>query len=239
MRPYYGWRAEGVDYEDRKALPSIDKHKHGVDCERRLPVPEYMLDAKTRQAVIIRFLELRADNHMTKQSGSLEERAARAQATLKLKASQRAVRLDSLCAEFVKLRTLPPTSQNEQRLQMLQRLIAELDASIRVDCDPSLVSQILHLYYYEKLNSKLIEKQIGLKAPQIRKIIQRMKELAKRIAAGTDYRQRSSKPRRQRMPTARSNSGTAASHSRWHVKRNIISSACSLCSLNDSMSLKA
>jgi hypothetical protein len=198
-----------------------------VGRQRRLETPEYMLDEARRRRVMIRFLELRAGLNV-KQHGTEHERLARAEFKLKQSIPRFEALLEECALDYM---TSPDAAQRKRS----QQRIAEYASIIRVNRDPAIIPAMARVYYFEQLDSVGVAERFGLNSDQIRQMLYRLTQLDAAIQAGHgEGREKQPQPKRAPLVATtlrevRKEIAARAQHSRWHVKRGIISTDCALC----------
>lgn len=174
LRPTGG----GVGFEDLRGT-HIERCKRGVDHERRLNTPAFMLDANRRRAVMLRYLELRTGLYAL-QEGTEEERALRILGVAKRKADVLAAKLDCWCAEYIAARS----AGDEQQEAPLRKKITQADAELAVLRNLSMIPQMCALYYDQRLNSAIVAERLSLKPFTVRQIFRRLAKLDTEMQAG-------------------------------------------------------
>jgi len=205
-----GWSSTGISYDDYSSMQTQKKTKRltGIGTQRRLDTPEYMQDAQRFRAVVIRYLELRAQARTD--PGTEVERLQQLTILLKRQAKLAAANLDKFCAMYV-------VAGNDAERRRCQRRIEEYDTAIRLYREPWIIPQMARAYYFEKVESAHVGLRFGFKAPHVRQILHRLKVLDEEMQVGSDFR------------TDHIERGKKSAHTRCHTNRGIISPDCAYC----------
>jgi hypothetical protein len=176
-----GWKSTGIDFESYSRMGTKRRKQRG---ERRLPTPAYALDNNKQQAVIIRYLEIRAGFQRRRLPYTLHQRTQIVYAMLKWRADREEKRMDACAQEYVRLRSEQLCTEYEERMKMLQREIVNLDTAIRVNRNPACIPLIVKYYYFGTSDSTGVAAEFGFKSCHVRQILKRLSNLADKIEAG-------------------------------------------------------
>lgn len=171
------WDATGLDFGAYNFMQTSKRKQSG---ERRLATPEWAMNDSLLAAVVIRYLELRA-NLLRQQPGDLTERLTRVSERLKKQTERQLAVIDKLCSEYV-------ACADPSRRNLLMTEIQNLDTTVRVDREPWVIPVIVKAYYRECCDSVGCGERVGFSSPHVRQILYRLGTVAKRMAAGTDAR---------------------------------------------------
>lgn len=166
-----GTESTGIAFEDysRMAMYHGPKNFKG----RRFDVPIWALNIPDLQRVLLKYLERRVGRtRLLSATGTLEERLQNAESAIRQRLPRLEQQLDTLCAEFIALKS---TDTSAERRERIKRLIAEYDATLIFNRDPvRILCAIIWKYFREGLNSAQISGDIGLKSCTIRQFIRRL-----------------------------------------------------------------
>ena len=207
-----GWRSTGISFADYGNMQT--QTRKTVGAERRLNIPEYVLDEKRFRSVVVRFLEFKA-GLQKRQLGTEAGRMQRVSARLKQKAEAAVVTLDKFCARYV-------AASDDAERKRFQRNIEEYDTTVRLCREPWAIPQMARAYYFERINSVEVGARLGFKSCHVRQILKRLSDLDAKMQAGTDV------PKRSTGRPRTGNGQQIAAHTR-HIARGIILKRCHLC----------
>lgn len=171
----------GIAFEDFSRMRTQQRKTTG---SRRKPTPEWVVNDQKLQEVITRYVEVRAGFPFA-QSGTREERIARAEARLTARASSSWRVLTKLNAEYRNAETTP------ERKAELVPLIRGLDSARIVDRHPAAVAAgCVWLYYRSAQDSVGVAAELGIKPPAVRQLLFRLDSVARGLTAAGSVRRR-------------------------------------------------
>jgi hypothetical protein len=166
-----GTESTGLAYEDigRMATYKGPKSFKG----RSFEVPVWALNIPDLQRVLLRYLERRSGRlKCLSATGTLEQQIQNAESVIRQQMPRLEQRLDTLCAEYISLKSSDTDAERRQRIRCL---ITEYDAALIFNRDPvRILCAIIWKYFREGLNSSQISGDLGLKSCTIRQIIRRL-----------------------------------------------------------------
>jgi hypothetical protein len=155
----------GIAFEDYSRMHQQQRKQSGG---RRLPTPAWALRPDLCRAVIVHYIERRA-NINKPQPGTERERLERASKRNTERCKRKEAVLRKLCAEFVELKK---SGADPARANNVAEQIKNLDTCLRVDRNiAGIALRCVHLYYGAGLDSVGVATEMGLKPPHVRALI--------------------------------------------------------------------
>lgn len=173
-----GFQTSGISFDDYRSM-HLEKRKAHI--QRRLGTPTWAINNNQLREVVIRFMELRANNGKAITPGTDEQRLVRAQ--LKQSTHRRALieTIDGLCDQYMAVKN---AGDNPARLKFLAAMIENIDTQLRfLGREHLMALGVVFHYYHRGANSVETGAALGLKPPHVRQILWRLAKAAKDVAA--------------------------------------------------------
>ena len=182
------FESPGIDFPDYGRMYSFD---HKLEAHRRLDTPPWALRQDLLRAVIVHFVERRAQ-FKKPLPGTERERLARASQRNAERCKFKEEVLRNLCVEFVALKK---SGADPARTKKLSQEISNLDTCLRIDKTVAGIAvSIVNLYYGVGLDSVAVASELGIKPPHVRALLWKLNWVANKL-------QGTAKPRlRHRYP---------------------------------------
>jgi hypothetical protein len=172
------WTSTGIGFEEYSRMQTAQR---AVAPCRRMETPSWAVNDTQLRELLVEFLEERASNGRTTQTGTLAERLANAQKKLVANCEKQLVPIiDRLCKKLVTLKgTTPLTQETQNQIRRLEQQIENLDTRLRFeskDGGAALAVGVAFYYFRVGLDSVGTAKQLGIKPPHARQIVYRLRQ---------------------------------------------------------------
>lgn len=176
FRAHGEWVSPGISFADYSSMSTQQRKQSG---ERRLPTPDWAVDDNKLRAVLVRYLEYRAD-FKRQQPGTEAERLQRAQERINAKRPGKIEILDRLSCEYVALKN---AGGDPARLRTLEIQIENIDTQlVNSEHIAAKILRLVFLYYRVGLDSVGVAMELGTwKPPSVRQTLWRLDRVWERM----------------------------------------------------------